>query len=103
MAQRSFRIVSRAAGTPVWMVGYLRDHPSAAFARSFLSRVEQVMDSAHNSPASFAHSSLEMEAGRGLPTARETAVSHSFWMTGWSSPKLSICVTGRSSEGGAYP
>src|SRR3989449_6520252 len=92
-----------AAGTPTRTVGYLSIHPSADFARSFLTRTEQVKDSVQSSPACLALSSTEMDGGVGLPRALATTESHSFWVIGWSSTRLNVCATGRSSGGGEYP
>ena len=78
-------------------------HPSADFARSFLARTEQVTDSVHSSPACWALSSTGINGGAGLPRALATSESHSFWVIGWSSTRLIISVTGRSSGGGEYP
>src|SRR2546428_14157917 len=92
-----------AAGTPTRTVGYLNIHPSVDFARSFLTRTEQVTDSVQSSPACLALSSTEMDGGIGLARARETTESHSFWVTGRAPTRLSHFATGRSSGGREDP
>src|SRR2546428_10439224 len=92
-----------AAGTPTRTVGYLSIHPSVDFARSFLTRTEQVTDSVQSSPACLALSSTEMDGGIGLARARATTESPSFLVIGWASARLNIPATGRSSGGGEYP
>src|SRR2546422_11067178 len=92
-----------AAGTPTRTVGYLNIHPSVDFARSFLTRTEQVTDSVQSSPACSALSSTEMDGGIGLARARAATESHSFCVAGSAAARLHICAAGRSSGGGELP
>src|SRR2546425_11563929 len=101
--QRSLGVAQMATGTPARTVGYVSAHSSMDFARSFLARTEQVTDSVHSSPACWALSSTEMEGGIFFFNDTATTESHSFWVIGWSSTRLNIRATGRSSGGGEYP
>src|SRR2546428_11793808 len=93
--QRSFRIAPTATGTPAWTVGYLSVHPSMDFARSFLTRSEQVTDSVQSSPACWTLSATEMDGGVGLARARAATEGHSFWVGRGSSTRVDISGTGR--------